>query len=191
MSNEKTPAPVVLRLLSLAEFMEHEEKSLPFEASTLGSNALRVQAFAKALHYKELEWFNGKSSDIIHDLIEINTKLQQRDAAWGTLIVAQKLYDVTNHEEWYERLGRWPEALMSYERKTTESPGEFEFEFGRMKCLHAIGEWDQLASQINQNWAYASADDRSEMAPMAANAAWSLHQVTLMPFSVSKFLNLR
>ncbi|KAJ3547494.1 hypothetical protein NM688_g5399 [Phlebia brevispora] len=166
---------LVHRLLNLAEFMEHEEKALPIENRTLGEYAMKFHAYAKALHYKELEFFTETSPTIIEALIGINSKLQQHDAAWGTLLVAREQYDVSKHEEWYERLGRWQEALTTYEKKALEDPDAPDIVLGRMKCLHALGEWDQLAQQVEEHWANASHEDRREMAPLAAAAAWSLN----------------
>ncbi|KAF9223956.1 phosphatidylinositol 3-kinase [Gyrodon lividus] len=170
------PSDLIHRLLSLAEFMEHEEKPLPIEHRTLGEYAMRFHAYAKALHYKELEFFTETSPTIIEALIGINTKLQQHDAAWGTLVIAREQYDVSKHEEWYERLGRWQEALAAYEKKAEEDPDAPDVQIGRMKCLHALGEWDQLAAQVEENWSNANHEDRREIAPMAAAAAWSLHE---------------
>ena len=155
--------------------MEHEDQRLPIENSTLGEYALRYHAYAKALHYKELEFFSETSPTIIEALININTKLQQHDAAWGTLLIAREQYDVSKHEEWYERLGRWQEALAAYDRKAEEDPDAPDIAIGRMKCLHALGEWDQLAAQVEENWSNANHEDRREIAPMAAAAAWSLN----------------
>lgn len=137
---------------------------------------MRFHAYAKALHYKELEFFTETSPHIIEALIGINTKLQQHDAAWGTLIIAREQYDVTKHEEWYERLGRWQEALNSYEKKAHEDPDAPDVQIGRMKCLHALGEWDQLAAQVDEYWSNANHEDRREIASMAAAAAWSLRE---------------
>jgi FKBP12-rapamycin complex-associated protein len=153
------PPNLIHRLLNLAEFMEHEEKPLPIEHRTLGEYAMKFLAYAKALHYKELEFFSESSATIIEALISINTRLQQHDAAWGTLLTAREQYDVTKHEEWYERLGRWQEALAAYEKKAEADPGAPDVQIGRMKCLHALGEWDQLAAQVYENWANAHHDD--------------------------------
>jgi serine/threonine-protein kinase mTOR len=170
------PSDLIHRLLNLAEFMEHEEKPLPIENRTLGEYAMRFHAYAKALHYKELEFFSETSPNIIEALIGINTRLGQHDAAWGTLVIAREHYDVSKHEEWYERLGRWQEALTAYERKAAEDPNSPDVQIGRMKCLHALGEWDQLAQQVEENWSVSSQEDRREIAPMAAAAAWSLNE---------------
>ncbi|CCM00588.1 uncharacterized protein FIBRA_02624 [Fibroporia radiculosa] len=169
------PSDVVHRLLNLAEFMEHEEKALPIENRTLGEYAMKFHAYAKALHYKELEFFTETSPTIIEALLSINSKLQQHDAAWGTLLIAREQYDVSKHEEWYERLGRWQEALATYEKKTHYDPDNLDVAIGRMRCLHALGEWTELAHQVEENWAKASHEDRREIAPMAAAAAWSLN----------------
>ncbi|KAG6820409.1 hypothetical protein H0H93_000916 [Arthromyces matolae] len=168
------PSELIHRLLNLAEFMEHEEKPLPIEHRTLGEYAMKYLAYAKALHYKELEFFSESSPAVIESLISINTRLQQHDAAWGTLLTAREQYDVTKHEEWYERLGRWSEALMAYERKAEIDPDDQDVQIGRMKCLHALGEWDHLAAQVEQTWSSANHEYRREIAPMAAAAAWSL-----------------
>ncbi|TFK75010.1 phosphatidylinositol 3-kinase [Pluteus cervinus] len=171
-----SPPDLIHRLLNLAEFMEHEEKPLPIEHRTLGEYALKVMAYAKALHYKELEYFSESSPTIIEALISINTRLQQHDAAWGTLLTAREQYDVTKHEEWYERLGRWQDALEAYAKKAEADPGAIEIQIGRMKCLHALGEWDQLAQLVEDHWSTANHEDRREIAPMAAAAAWSLNE---------------
>ncbi|KAJ2934856.1 hypothetical protein H1R20_g2275, partial [Candolleomyces eurysporus] len=172
----KDPPPeMVHRLLNLAEFMEHEEKPLPIEHRTLGEIANKYFAYAKALHYKELEYFAEPSPSVIESLISINTRLQQHDAAWGTLLHAGEQYDVTKHEEWYERLGRWQEALVAYDKKAEMDPDAPDIMIGRMKCYHALGEWDHLAAQVQENWANAHHDERREIAPMAAAAAWSLN----------------
>ncbi|RDB15759.1 Serine/threonine-protein kinase tor2, partial [Hypsizygus marmoreus] len=170
------PSELIHRLLNLAEFMEHEDKPLPIEHRTLGEYAMKYMAYAKALHYKELEFFSESSPAVIESLISINTRLQQHDAAWGTLLTAREQYDVTKHEEWYERLGRWQEALVAYERKAQTDPDDPDVQLGRMKCLHALGEWDQLAAQVDQTWSTASHEYRRDIAPMATAAAWSLRE---------------
>jgi serine/threonine-protein kinase mTOR len=166
---------MIHRLLNLAEFMEHEEKGLPIEHRTLGDYANKHMAYAKALHYKEAEYFDNRDIRVIESLISINTKLQQHDAAWGTLLNIRDRFEVTKHEEWYERLGRWQEALQVYERKAREDPDAPEIQIGRVKCYHALGEWEALSAQVNDIWASSTPEDRWEMAPMAAAAAWSLN----------------
>jgi FKBP12-rapamycin complex-associated protein len=53
----KTVPPHVLQmLLNLAEFMDHDDKPLPIDIRTLAEISHRSQAFAKALHYWELQF---------------------------------------------------------------------------------------------------------------------------------------
>ncbi|KAK0217827.1 phosphatidylinositol 3-kinase [Armillaria fumosa] len=170
------PSELIHRLLGLAEFMEHEEKRLPIEYKILGECAFKNLAYAKALHYKELEFFSEASTATIESLITINTRLQQHDAASGALVMAEDHHDISKQEEWYERLGKWQEALSVYDQKAKLDPSSPDVQIGRMKCLHALGDWDQLATQVDEIWANASAEDRREIAPIAAAAAWSLNE---------------
>lgn len=172
------PTDLAHRLLNLAEFMEHEDKPLPIENRTLGEYAKKFHAYAKALHYKELEFFSEITPAIIEDLILINTKLQQHDAALGTLTIARDTYtyDLSKHEEWYERLNKWNEALAAYDSKAYVEPDSPDVILGRMRCLHALGEWEQLAAQVDEYWPNASNEERREMAGMGAAAAWSLQE---------------
>ncbi|KAG8741303.1 phosphatidylinositol kinase- protein kinase tor1 [Ceratobasidium sp. 414] len=173
--NPNIPPEIIHILLNLAEFMEVDDKSLPIEAKILGEYAYSYHAYAKALHYKELESFQGRSSAIYESLIGINTQLQQHDAALGTLVVARELYD-SKHEEWYEKLGKWEDALQAYNRKTGDEAQQPGVILGKMRCLHALGEWEQLASMVETKWASASSDERRDIAPLATAAAWSLNQ---------------
>ena len=50
-------------LLNLAEYMEHDDKALPMDIHQLSALAAKCHAYAKALHYKELE---SASSDEPH-----------------------------------------------------------------------------------------------------------------------------
>jgi FKBP12-rapamycin complex-associated protein len=156
--------------------MEHEEKPPPIEHKMLGDQVIKYMAYAKALHYKELEFFSDPSPAVIESLISVNTHLQQHDAAWGTLLTAREQYDVTQHEEWYERLAKWQEALQAYERKAESDPDDKAMQVGRMKCLHALGVWDQLALRVDEMWPNATHEFRRDIAPMATAAAWSLHE---------------
>ncbi|KAJ6493204.1 phosphatidylinositol 3-kinase [Mycena sanguinolenta] len=171
-----TPSEVIRRLLDLCEFMEHEEKPLPIDHNTLGEYSMKFLAYAKALHYKELEFFSNSSPAILESLISINTRLQQHDAASGALLLAREQYEVTNTEEWYERLGRWQEALTVYDEKAEADPNNADLQIGRMRCLHALGEWEQLASEVDERWPHAKHEDKRAIAPMAAAAAWSLSE---------------
>lgn len=156
--------------------MEHDDKSLPIAPRTLGQYAQKCHAFAKALHYKELEWSSDPTAETIESLIRINNQLQQPDVAVGILTHAQNVHHIELKEDWYEKLERWDDALNAYEKKQQEDPNNFELKHGRMRCLHALGEWENLSELARGNWRSATSEQRRKIAPLAAAAAWGLAQ---------------
>ncbi|KAF9952831.1 phosphatidylinositol kinase- protein kinase tor1 [Mortierella alpina] len=172
-------------LLNMAEYMEHDNKPLPIEISTLGKYALSCHAYAKALHYKEAEFMTDHSTANIESLISVNNNLQQPDAAAGILTYAQKHHDIELKESWYEKLHRWEDALAAYERKQLESPDDLLLAVKRMRCLHALGEWDALSSLAQEKWAIAPEGYRRGMAPFVAAGAWGLGQWELLDEYIS------
>ncbi|XP_048250308.1 serine/threonine-protein kinase mTOR-like isoform X1 [Haliotis rufescens] len=166
-------------LLNLAEFMEHCDKGpLPLASNILGQRAMRCQAYAKALHYKEEEFHRGPTTDTLEALISINNKLQQPEAAAGVLDYAMKHHraDLKIQETWYEKLHEWDKALHAYERKQETNPDDLTLTLGSMRCLEALGEWGQLHALACDKWPTASDDVRTKMARMASAAAWGLGQ---------------
>ncbi len=55
MKDDQMPPELLQRLLNLAEFMERADKPIGIAWSTLGHQAQRCNAYAKALHYVEIE----------------------------------------------------------------------------------------------------------------------------------------
>jgi FKBP12-rapamycin complex-associated protein len=168
------PPEILQILLNLAEFMEHDDKALPIDVRILGMYAGKCHAFAKALHYKELEFNAEQNASAVEALISINNQLQQTDAAFGILRKAQGYHDVELKETWFEKLQKWEEALDSYQKRERDEPDSFEITMGKMRCLHALGEWDLLSSLSKEKWANASQEYRKHIAPLAATAAWGL-----------------
>lgn len=179
------PPEVLQTLLNLAEFMEHDEKPLPINIKTLGGYAAKCHAYAKALHYKEMEFMNEPSPDTIEALISINNQLQQPDAAIGILTYTQRHYDLQLKESWYEKLERWEDALAAYEKRLQEDPGNLAYAIGRMRCFHALGCWEQLSQLAQEKWFGANDETRAIIAPLAAAAAWGLGQWESMQDYVS------
>ncbi len=166
-------------LLNLAEFMEHDDKALPIDIRVLGREAARCHAYAKALHYKELEFLQDQSSTAVEALIVINNQLQQADAAIGILRKAQLYKDgIQLRETWFEKLERWEEALAFYTKREEEIPENravpVDIVMGKMRCLHALGEWDALAQLTSITWANSSPEIQRCIAPLATTAAWGL-----------------
>lgn len=159
--NSKQPVPpeITMKILSLAEFMEHDEEIvlqmskdivLPLDIGILGDLAMNNNAYAKALHYKEMEYETTPDS-CIETLIQINNQLHYPDAAVGVLHYSQKYYeDITVMDELYEKLGRWEEALEAYEKKQWNRPLETELTMGRIRCLNALGESELVLRVIQR-----------------------------------------
>ncbi|KAF2280167.1 phosphatidylinositol 3-kinase tor2 [Westerdykella ornata] len=174
LTSPNIPPEILHVLLNLAEFMEHDDKALPIDVRILGMYAGKCHAFAKALHYKELEFNAEQNPNAVEALISINNQLQQTDAAFGILRKAQNYSDVEIKETWYEKLQNWEMALQAYQKREREEPESFDITMGKMRCLHALGEWDVLSSLSKEKWATASPDYRKLIAPLAATAAWGL-----------------
>ncbi|EEB07626.1 phosphatidylinositol kinase Tor2 [Schizosaccharomyces japonicus yFS275] len=184
------PPEILQILLNLAEFMEHDDKPLPIDIRTLGAYAAKCHAFAKALHYKELEFIEEElvtkpSPDTVEALISINNQLQQPDAAIGILKHAQRHDQINLKEAWYEKLQRWDDALAAYEKREKEGNAGFEITMGRMRCLHALGEWERLSQLAQDKWNHSGQDVRRYIAPLAVAAAWGLGQWELMDDYIS------
>ncbi|PGH13669.1 Atypical/PIKK/FRAP protein kinase [Helicocarpus griseus UAMH5409] len=180
LTSQNIPPEILQILLNLAEFMEHDDKALHIDIRTLGKYAGKCHAFAKALHYKELEFEQDQNSGAVEALISINNQLQQSDAAIGILRKAQAYRDVELKETWFVKLQRWEEALAAYKRRELIDPDSFDVTMGKMRCLHALGEWKMLSDLAQEKWLQASNEHRKAMAPLAAGAAWGRGQWDLM-----------
>lgn len=175
--SENVPPDLLGLLLNLAEFMEHDDKALPIDIRVLGREAARCHAYAKALHYKELEFLQDQSSGAVEALIVINNQLQQSDAAIGILRKAQLYKEgIQLRETWFEKLERWEEALAFYNKRERDvrpdQPTPIEIVMGKMRCLHALGEWDALANLTGSTWTNSAPEVQRMIAPLATAAAW-------------------
>lgn len=176
LSSPNNPPEIHQTLLNLVEFMEHDDKPLPIPISTLGEYAQRCHAYAKALHYKELEFIEEPSTSTIESLISINNQLHQTDAAIGILKHAQQHHNLQLKETWYEKLQRWDDALNAYNKREATGEDSIEVTIGKMRSLHALGEWDQLSELAADKWASSKVDIKRAIAPLVAGAAWGLGQ---------------
>lgn len=137
------------------------------------------------MHYKELEYFTDPSAAVVKSLVNVNSKLQQQDTAWGILTFARHEDDQFDHtqfeyEKWYLELNRWQEAYEAFDRKSAAGEEDNEVIWGKMQCLHALGEWDKLADYVQSVWGSLTTADHRKYSPLAAAAAWSLKQWDLM-----------
>ncbi|KAK3827302.1 MAG: armadillo-type protein [Linnemannia gamsii] len=182
MTAQNISPEIIQVLLNMAEYMEHDHKPLPIDIKTLGRYAFTCHAYAKALHYQELEFMTDHSTSNIESLISINNHLQQPDAAAGILTYAPP-HELK--ESWYEKLHRWEDALAAYEKKQAENPQDPVLTLKRMRCLHALGEWDALSSLAQEKWSHAPSVFRRDMAPFVAAGAWGLGQWELLDDYIS------
>jgi serine/threonine-protein kinase mTOR len=174
------PLDILHVLLNLAEFMEHDDKALPIDIRELAKIASKCHAFAKALHYKELQFEQDQNGSTVEALISINNQLQQTDAAIGILRKAQHYSEVELKEAWFEKLQRWEEALNAYDRREKVEPQNFDVIMGKMRCLHALGEWRVLSELAQDHWQEANGEQKRQMAALAAAAAWGRGQWDLV-----------
>lgn len=174
-----TALPVMHALLNLAEYMERQSQPFTISDRFLAEQSSRINVHAKALYFLEKEFFQEPSYRIVAALIGVNEKLQQSDAACGMLELARKDLGFdpqeTHSEEWFEKLGRWQDALNLYDGREGADNCSRETTMGKMRCLHALGEWDHLASLVRHRWASFDSVGKSVMAPLAAAAAWNLN----------------
>ncbi|CAN0155629.1 unnamed protein product, partial [Ectocarpus fasciculatus] len=90
-------------------------EALPIDIRLLSNLAERCHAYAKALHYKELE-FATSPAICIESLIAINKKVGQPEAAMGILTYAQNKLgsEVSVKDDWLAKLGHWDVSAPSY-----------------------------------------------------------------------------
>ncbi len=163
-------------ILNLAEFMEHCDKGpLPLSQVLLGDQAMKCRAFAKALHYKEDEFHREPTVPVLEALISINNKLGQKEAAAGLLQWGNKNLqgELRAKEHWYEKLNDWEKALEVYKQKSAQAPKDTDLILKKMRCLEALGEWDQVHEVAEEHWDGMSLEVKNRMARMATAAAWS------------------
>ncbi len=179
LASPNNPPEIRQTILNLIEFTEHDansEKGLNINITKLGNYALRSHAFAKALHYKELEFMQEANTNVIESLISINNNLGISDAAIGILLQSQQNTNLQLKETWYEKLHRWEEALRAYNDRAVNEPNSIEVLLGKLRCYHALAQWEQLTQLAQEKWTTSSSDLKRSIAPLAAAAAWGMGQ---------------
>ncbi|KAL3814338.1 hypothetical protein ACJIZ3_015606 [Penstemon smallii] len=195
-SSSNISPEILATLLNLAEFMEHDERPLPIDIRLLGALSEKCRVFAKALHYKEMEFEGARPNRmddnpvaVVEALIHINNQLHQHEAAVGILTYAQQHLGVQLKESWYEKLQRWDDALKAYTVKASQTSSPhlvLDATLGRMRSLAALARWEELNNLCKEYWTPAEPAARLEMAPMAASAAWNMGEWDEMAEYVSR-----
>lgn len=195
------PPEVLQTLLKLAEFMEHDVEALPIPLSVLAELAERSRAYAKALHYRELEFQSTDNpNSCFESLININKKLDQYDSAVGAMKVVTMVKNkktqrnnpvfknlsifadsLTIKDSWLAKLGYWNEALIKFERRIETNSDDAVAIGGKLKCLEALGRWEEAIELCKERldflkWESERSDDslHTKAAVIGARAAWSL-----------------
>jgi len=167
------PHDVAQLLLSLMDFMERQDTPLLVDVHLLGALAERFHAYAKALHYRELE-FQTSPTTAIEKLISINNHLQEPQSAQGLLKYARMYHSKELKTSWYEKLEHWGDALEEYELKQLQHPTSVEIKLARARCLHALGKWERVVAIGRTLWRVDSDEVKATIAPLAAAGAWNL-----------------
>eukprot|EP00516_Mucochytrium_quahogii_P002479 CAMPEP_0203765470 /NCGR_PEP_ID=MMETSP0098-20131031/18430_1 /ASSEMBLY_ACC=CAM_ASM_000208 /TAXON_ID=96639 /ORGANISM=" , Strain NY0313808BC1" /LENGTH=3391 /DNA_ID=CAMNT_0050661727 /DNA_START=232 /DNA_END=10404 /DNA_ORIENTATION=- len=160
----KIPNDLLQVLLNLAEFMEHANNFLPIDIRILSDVALKCRANAKALRYKEME-FRTVPDECIESLITINNNLEQHQAAAGVVLYARTHFSHSKEvqPQWYERLGKWEDALRAYELQSQQlglehkeltqlTQHQLEVNVGRLRCLNKAGAWHTVLKTLESKW---------------------------------------
>jgi len=196
------PAEILQTLLNLAEFMEHDVGALPISPQILAGLAEKSRAYAKALHYCELEFLSNPAT-CFESLININTQLDMHESALGVLKVVEylrkKYPDLASQyvvrDSWLVKLGHFESALERYELRLQANSKEAAAVAGKLKCLESLGRWEECV-QISSD--YLSCDGlleqatpveikmHSKSAIIGASAAWNLKQWDTMDSLMGK-----
>ncbi len=175
------PIEIIHDILNLAEFMEREVNPLPIDISVLSKHACRCNAYAKALHFKETE-FRNNPAGCIEDLIIINKKLGHVDAAKGVIAYARNYLKpaITVEESWLAELGQWRDALGIFKGKVEKQesdPSYVTSVLGCMRCMDALGDWDEIVELYDESWPKLKGSDENccrQIEIIAARSAWVL-----------------
>lgn len=200
--SKNTTEKITNSLLHLSEFMDMQDKSLPLDVRLLGKRSEDANMYAKSLRYRELESNSAyipPSGECIEALITVNNQLGLEDRAAGVLKTVINLYpSITIEPLWLEKLSRWDDARISYLEEnakhdgpmvdTIRNPQKMASELGVLRCLYALGEYDELALNATRLKDKLSLRDSFEenspwltqVQKLGANAAWMLSRWDLM-----------
>lgn len=106
--------------------------------------------------------------------------MQQKEAAEGLLeyVMNRNNGDIQVQVRWYEKLHNWDKALALYNERLDAVSGNIDEDaiLGQMRCLEALGEWDDLYAATEQRWSSLSDDNQRRAGRLAAASAWGLNQ---------------
>ena len=124
--------------------------------------AIKSQAYAKALYYKEYE-FRTNPADSTKDLVDINQALDQPDAAKGVIMKTNDLsFDSMGENprvRFFVSLSQWENALEKYEAQMKNAAGKddglkqyYTATVGKLQCLISLGRYVEVNDMLNNEW---------------------------------------
>ena len=174
-------------LLTLAEFMDMQDKRLPLDITLLARCAEKANMYAKTLRYRELQ-FNSTNVDpdgeCIEALISVNNQMGRPDRAFGVLdYLSMEYSDIVVEPSWLEKLMKWGDAKQSYmaisngwrekypEESLIKHPDWLNNEMGVLRCSHALGEFTFLLNAATKLEGFFKTADMTQPGLDAAAAA--------------------
>lgn len=85
-------------------------------------------------------------------MIQTNYGLQQPEAAEGILEFGKKRNMLSDTEDWFQKLQKWPEALVIYEKTAINEQNFIKVTEGKLNCYRNLMEWDKFSGLIDGLW---------------------------------------
>lgn len=74
----------------------------------------------------------------------------------------------------------WDKALILYKEKLEANQEDLESRLGYMRCLEALGEWNELGVNAKEQWDNLGAEGQGRAGRLAAVAAWGMQDFEQM-----------
>eukprot|EP01130_Rhizamoeba_saxonica_P008636 TRINITY_DN3490_c2_g1_i1.p1 TRINITY_DN3490_c2_g1~~TRINITY_DN3490_c2_g1_i1.p1 ORF type:complete len:1462 (-),score=255.39 TRINITY_DN3490_c2_g1_i1:71-3847(-) len=192
--SDSIPLDILHKLLDMVEFMELREIEIMFDIVLLGKLAEKCAAYAKSLHYREIEYAiitktqnsllktkskiykfpeNPRSlASVLEDIVTLSHMVYNYDEAHGLIKILAKKVEIPL--EWYTKLQRWYEADYLYEIEIEDNSNNVELMVNRMEVLNNLGEWNEVYKLADH--AFSIAKDNYESRKIASQSLFaSLH----------------
>lgn len=164
LKNSNIPNNITIAILNLAEFMDLQDKMLPFDIRLLARNAeSRSGMLSKCVRYREMEFRSVNipaTEDCVESLLSAYHQLGFQDAATGLIQYVERHYSsIPMRANWLEKLNRYDDARALYDAEnknweTTlygDAPLDRHWlgkELGILRCLNHLGNFEvQLCAE--------------------------------------------
>lgn len=65
---------------------------------------------------------------------------------------AKKRNMLNDTEDWFQKLQKWPEALIIYEKTQINEANYLKVSEGKLNCYRNLMEWDKFSGLIDDMW---------------------------------------